>query len=115
MTFPVNPFLQHFMRRYRRSSPTFPAPIAALMLCVWKTEGSCSPVILQKGRSPLSLLASTDNGTTWPWRLDLKTELGEFSYPSIIQATDGILHVVYTHCRTHIQHVVMHPGDIDWQ
>ncbi|MFK7895942.1 MAG: exo-alpha-sialidase [Myxococcota bacterium] len=43
-------------------------------------------------RSPLSLLISEDNGVTWPTRLDLETEPGEFSYPAIIptEASAGI-------------------------
>ena len=69
---------------------------------------ACNPT--HEGRSPLSLLISTDNGETWPRRLDLETVPGEFSYPSIIQAADGRLHVVYTHRRTHIQHVIV---DVD--
>lgn len=64
-------------------------------------------------RSPLSLLASADNGATWPWRLDLETEPGEYSYPSIIQAPDGRIHSVYTHQRTSIRHVMLDPEDIE--
>jgi len=66
---------------------------------------ACNPT--REGRSPLSLLISTDSGETWPRRLDLETASGEFSYPSIIQAWDGRVHLVYTHRRTHIQHVIM--------
>ena len=66
---------------------------------------ACNPT--HEGRSPLALLISTDNGETWPRRLDLETAPGEFSYPSIIQAADGRLHLVYTHRRTHIQHVIV--------
>ena len=66
---------------------------------------ACNPT--HEGRSPLSLLVSDDNGETWPRRLDLETTPGEFSYPSIIQAADGRLHLVYTHRRTHIQHVIV--------
>ncbi|MBN2392866.1 MAG: exo-alpha-sialidase [Anaerolineae bacterium] len=68
---------------------------------------ACNPT--SEGRTPLSLLMSEDNGDTWPWRLDLETEPGEYSYPSIIQASDDKLHVVYTYRRDHIQHVVLTP------
>ena len=63
-------------------------------------------------RSPLSLLVSEDDGETWPIRLDLDTEPGELSYPAIIQAQDGTIHVVYTYLRHHIQHVTLHPDDL---
>jgi predicted neuraminidase len=66
---------------------------------------ACNPI--PEGRTPLSLLMSEDNGDSWPWRLDLETEPGEYSYPSIIQASDGKIHVVYTYRRMHIQHVVL--------
>lgn len=70
----------------------------------------CNPV--RDGRTPLSLLLSEDNGDTWPWRLDLETEPGEYSYPSIIQASGGLVHVVYTHRREHIQHAMLNPDEI---
>jgi len=66
----------------------------------------------QEGRTPLSLLVSEDNGETWPWRRDLETEPGEYSYPSIIQAADGQVHVVYTYRRRQICHLVLDPDDL---
>jgi len=71
---------------------------------------ACNPT--REGRTPLSLLVSADNGETWPWRYDLETEPGEFSYPSIIQAADGQVHVVYTFQRTHIRHWAFDPDDL---
>ena len=68
---------------------------------------ACNPT--REGRTPLSLLASADNGASWPWRRDLETGEGEYSYPSIIQTTDGLIHLVYTYRRTHIQHVIIDP------
>jgi predicted neuraminidase len=70
----------------------------------------CNPT--HKGRTPLSLLMSVDNGETWGRRLDLETGPGEYSYPSIIQASDGRLHVVYTYRRKQIQHVTLDPDEI---
>lgn len=70
----------------------------------------CNPT--RDGRSPLSLLLSADNGETWPWRLHLETEPGEYSYPAIIQGADGRLHLVYTYRRTHIRHVALDPSDV---
>lgn len=70
----------------------------------------CNPV--HEGRSPLALLVSWDNGETWPWRRDLESGPGEYSYPAIIQAEDGRVHIVYTFRRTHIQHVTLEPHDL---
>lgn len=65
----------------------------------------CNPV--SSGRTPLSLLLSHDNGDSWQERIDLETEAGEYSYPSIVQAADGRLHVVYTWRREEIRHAVI--------
>jgi predicted neuraminidase len=62
----------------------------------------CNPVAA--GRTPLSLLISEDNGETFPWRVDLETREGEYSYPSIIQSRAGALHVVATYQRRWIEH-----------
>lgn len=70
---------------------------------------ACNPT--REGRSPLSLLMSEDNGATWPWRKELESGPGEYSYPSIIQSTDGKLHLVYTHQRRHTKHVAFDPDD----
>lgn len=57
-----------------------------------------------KGRSPLSVALSEDDGRTWPRRKDLETDPAEFSYPAIMQGQDGRIHLAYTHRRTRIQH-----------
>jgi predicted neuraminidase len=62
-------------------------------------------------RTPLTLALSEDNGVTWPRQRRLAGGPGEFSYPSIIQAADGLIHMVYTHQRTTIQHVIV---DTEW-
>jgi predicted neuraminidase len=67
----------------------------------------CNPT--PAGRTPLSLLVSEDNGETWPQRRDVETEPGEYSYPSVIQAADGTVHVVYTYQRKQIYHLVLDP------
>jgi predicted neuraminidase len=71
---------------------------------------ACNPV--REGRTPLSVLVSEDNGATWPRRIDLETGPGEYSYPSIIQADDGCIHVVTTHQRTQIYHYVLDPREL---
>jgi predicted neuraminidase len=70
----------------------------------------CNPV--REGRTPLSVLVSEDNGATWPRRIDLETLPGEYSYPSVIQAEDGRVHVVATHQRVQIFHYVLESEDL---
>lgn len=64
-------------------------------------------------RSPLSLAASKDDGDTWQKILDLETGEGEFSYPSVILAEDGSLHITYTWMRRRIKHVVLNAEEIE--
>ncbi|WEL73793.1 exo-alpha-sialidase [Pseudomonas sp. CBSPCGW29] len=69
-------------------------------------------------RAPMSLALSCDQGQSWPSRLDIEQGDGfcltnnsqeklnrEFSYPSIIQARDGSVHVAFTYFRQKIKHV----------
>jgi len=60
-------------------------------------------------RSPISLAKSTDDGATWAKVRDLETELGEFSYPAMIESEAGKLEILYTWKRTHIKHVSFDP------
>lgn len=65
----------------------------------------------EKGRSPLNIAVST-NGKSWTPALTLETEPGEFSYPAIIQAADGTVHVTYTWNRKKIAHAVIDPAGL---
>jgi predicted neuraminidase len=57
-----------------------------------------------RGRTPLNVAVS-DDGEHWtPWRT-LESEPGEYSYPAMIQADDGTLHITYTWRRQKIKHV----------
>ena len=60
----------------------------------------------EKGvRTPLSILRSTD-GINWKHWITLEdSPISQYSYPSIIQSSDGHLHVVYTWRRQRIKHV----------
>lgn len=61
------------------------------------------------GRGQLSV-AISDDGERWRKVLDLENTPGaEFSYPAVIQARDGLVHVVYTWKRQRIKHVVIDP------
>jgi len=64
-----------------------------------------------RGRTPLRVARSDDNGATWhAWR-DLETEPGEYSYPTAVQTRDGAVHVLYTWRRETIAHAVF---DEEW-
>ena len=61
-----------------------------------------------RGRSPLNVAVSQD-GKTWKAGPALETEPGEFSYPAVIQASDGKVHVTYTWTRKRIKHATLDP------
>jgi predicted neuraminidase len=61
-----------------------------------------------QGRTPLNVAMSTD-GRTWTPVLALEREPGEYSYPAVIQTTDGLVHITYTWKRARIKHVVIDP------
>jgi len=64
-----------------------------------------------KGRSPLNVATSTD-GKQWKVVLALETRPGEFSYPAVIQAADGRVHITYTYLRKSIKHVILDPAEL---
>lgn len=60
---------------------------------------------IKEGRNKLSLLGSED-GINWNELYVLENEpKGEFSYPAIIQAEDGKVHITYTYNREKIKYV----------
>ncbi len=60
-------------------------------------------------RFPLCVAVS-DDGKAWRAGPALETEPGEYSYPAIIQTSDGKVHVTYTWKRVRIRHVVLDPA-----
>lgn len=60
-------------------------------------------------RTPLNLAVS-DDGITWKQVLLLENEPGEYSYPAIIQTSDGMVHITYTYKRETIKHVIVDPA-----
>ncbi len=62
-----------------------------------------------KGRSPLNLAISKD-GSNWQPVLVLESDPGEYSYPAIIQTSDGLVHITYTWKRQRIKHAVVEPS-----
>lgn len=62
-------------------------------------------------RTPLNVAVSRD-GRVWQAALVLEHEPGEYSYPAIIQAGDGKVHILYTWKRQRIRHVVVDPAGL---
>ena len=59
------------------------------------------------GRSPLNVAVSKD-GKNWEPLVILENEPGvEFSYPFVIQTSDGLIHITYTWKRKKVKHVVL--------
>jgi predicted neuraminidase len=89
------------------AQPTdFKNPDAAISVCALKNGN----LVLawnnqERGRSPLHIARSTDDGKTWSEPLILETNPGEYSYPSVFQSSDGMIHVIYTWRRYAIKHV----------
>jgi alpha-L-rhamnosidase len=70
-------------------------------------------------RVPLSLALSND-GTNWKRVLDLEPlrentdkEGEEYSYPTMIQAPDGKVHIVYTWNRKTVKYIVLDPQKLN--
>jgi alpha-L-rhamnosidase len=72
------------------------------------------PGNLAKGaRTPLNVAVSKD-GVTWYAALILEdSPISQYSYPSVIQTSDGMVHVVYTWRRQKIKHVVIDPSKME--
>ena len=62
----------------------------------------------KSGRTPLSVAMSKD-GKEWKDVAVLESAPGEYSYPAIIQSSDGIAHITYTWKRERIKHVTLDP------
>ncbi len=54
-------------------------------------------------------LAVSYNGTDWIVIMTLERQKDEFSYPAVIQAADGLVHITYTYMRRTIKHIVIDP------
>lgn len=66
----------------------------------------------QKGRSPLHVAISED-GKHWKTGLVLEDQKGEYSYPAVIQTSDGKVHITYTWKRELVKHVVIDPAQLE--
>jgi predicted neuraminidase len=64
------------------------------------------------GRAKLDIAMSPD-GKAWKRAVVLEDSSGEYSYPAIIQARDGLVHATYTWRRERIKHVVIDPKRLE--
>lgn len=63
-------------------------------------------------RTPLNVAVSKD-GKSWFASLVLEdSPIGQYSYPSVIQSADGIVHIVYTWRRERIKYVKIDPSKL---
>lgn len=75
---------------------------------------------LNDGRYQLVLMLSDDEGETWKWKeyieKDNKQGGGSYSYPSLIQTGDGLVHITYSsrtgETEKSIKHVVVNTDKI---
>jgi len=72
-------------------------------LLVYNHSCSCG-----KDREFLNVAVSRD-GKKWQAALVLEDQEGEYSYPAVIQTSDGLVHITYTWRRERIKHVVLDP------
>ncbi|MEO8239522.1 MAG: exo-alpha-sialidase [Flavobacterium sp.] len=74
---------------------------------VWPNEDQNKGI-----RSPLNIAISKD-GINWDASLVLEdSRIGQYSYPAIIQGSDGMLHCVYTWRRQRIKYVKIDPSKL---
>ena len=84
-------------------------------LLVYNHSTRNQPGMGHKGRGVLNV-ALSGNGRDWDAALvlDHLDEAGkQFSYPAVIQASDGLVHVLYTWHRLRIKHVVLDPNNFE--
>jgi alpha-L-rhamnosidase len=64
-------------------------------------------------RTPLNVALSKD-GRNWNAAIILEdSPISQYSYPSVIQTKDGMVHIVYTWRRERIKHVVIDPSKLE--
>jgi predicted neuraminidase len=94
------------------TATTLPNPSAGID-AVRLTDGRFLLVYnpLRRGRNQLQIAVSRD-GKAWTPSVMLEDSPGEYSYPAMIQARDGRVHVTYTWKRQRVRHVVLDPAKI---
>lgn len=69
----------------------------------------------EKVRVPLNVAVSSD-GSAWEAAAVIENEPpGQYSYPAVIQSSDGLVHITLTWKRLKIKHVVLNPSKLETQ
>jgi len=58
-------------------------------------------------------VAVSRDGLDWKPVLTLERSQGEYSYPAVIQTSDGRVHITHTYQRQSVKHVVLDPAGLD--
>ncbi len=68
------------------------------------------------GRYSIAVAISDDEGKTWKWKKKLENRKGgSFSYPSVIQADDGKIHITYSYRLSDTQKSIKYAAfDEEW-
>lgn len=71
---------------------------------------------VEDGRYSLAVALSDDEGASWKWKKHLEYKKGDsFSYPSVIQAKDGKIHITYSYATSKNMESIEHVAfDEDW-
>ena len=83
-------------------------------LLVYNHSTRQEPIGGRKGRGILAV-AMSDDGLNWEAVavLEYRTGSVQYSYPSVIQTADGMVHVSYSWHRKRIRHVVLDPSKFE--
>ncbi|APW62684.1 sialidase family protein [Paludisphaera borealis] len=95
------------------ANSSFPNPNAAVDLL--KTRSGKLLLFFNdsmNSRTPLTVALSPDLDRTWPIRRNIVEGEGDFGYPFAFQASDGLIHVVYTSERRSVVNQAIF--DEDW-
>jgi predicted neuraminidase len=66
-----------------------------------------------EGSRSMLNVAVSDNGKQWQAAVLLENSPGEYSYPAVIQTSDGLVHITYTWKRERIKHVILDPAKLN--